>query len=153
MDLKKSKILPFPKWVSPWFLSKVENFVPVQFFSKIVRNKVFCDLLDRKLANLDQKNIDFKKQNIGIFPKGLVSGFWSKIGKFVPVQFFSKQSKTKCFVTLQIEIQPFKTKKHGFRKGENFAFFKGVSLWFLVKIRKVCSCFVFQQNTPKQSVL
>ena len=53
MDLKKSKILHFPKGLVHGFLSKIENFVPVHFFSKIVRNKVFCHLLDRKRASLD----------------------------------------------------------------------------------------------------
>ena len=95
MNLKKSKILHFPKVHNFW--SKIGNFVPVQFFSKIVRSKVFFDLLDRKLANLDQKNIDFKKQKTGIFPQGLVYGFWSKIGNFVPVQFFSKILQNKVF--------------------------------------------------------
>ena len=80
MNLKKSKILHFPKGLVHNFWSKIGNFVPVQFLSKIVRNKVFCDLLDRKLAI-------------------------------------------------------------------------GVSLWFLVKNRKVSTSLVFQQDTPKQSVL
>ena len=97
---KKVANFAFSKGVSPWFLSEIENFVPVQFFSKIVKNKVFCDLLDRKLANLDQKNIDFKKQKIGIFPKGLVYGFWSKIGNYVPAQYFSKLIQNKVFFQL-----------------------------------------------------
>ena len=100
VDLKKLKIWHFSKGVSPWFLSKIENFVPVYFFSKIVQNKVFCDLLDRKLANLAQKNIDFKNQKIGIFPKGLVYGFWSKIGNYVPVQVLSKPVQNKVFCEL-----------------------------------------------------
>ena len=97
---KKVANFAFSKGVSPWFLSKIENFVPVQFFSKMVRNRVICDLLDRRLANLDQKNFDFKNQKIGIFPYGLVYCFCSKIGQFFSVQFFSKILQNKVFFEL-----------------------------------------------------
>ena len=97
---KQVENFAFSKGVSPWFLPKIEHFVPVQFFSKIVGNKVFFDLLDRKLANLDQKNIDFKKQKTGIFPQGLVYGFWSKIGNFLPVYFLNNLIQNKVFCEL-----------------------------------------------------
>ena len=54
------------------------------------RPKEFSDLVDRKQAMLDYINIDLKKSKIFIFPKGLVHGFRSKIGSFVPVCFSTK---------------------------------------------------------------
>ena len=69
---------------------KMEIFVLFFFFSKIGQKKVFSDLVDRTQAMLDYINIDLKKSKIFIFPKGLVHGFWSKMGSFVPACFSTK---------------------------------------------------------------
>ena len=91
IDLKKSKVLHFFKVVSWWFLVKKWKFCPFFLFQQNRPNlKVFSDLVDRKQAMLDYINIDLKKSKIFIFPKGLVHGFRSKIGSFVPACFSTK---------------------------------------------------------------
>ena len=47
------------------------------FFKQIGQKEVFCNLLDRTLAILDYKNIEFNTWKIGTFPKR------SKFGMFV----------------------------------------------------------------------
>ena len=69
--LKKSKILHSFKGVSLWFLVKNYLFYSFLFFSKIGQKKVFFDLVDRKLAILDYKNMDLKKSEILHFSKGV----------------------------------------------------------------------------------
>jgi len=57
-------------------LAKILNFLYPFFLAKIGQEKVFGNVLDRKLVFLDFKNIASKKsRKIGIFPKGLVHGF------------------------------------------------------------------------------
>ena len=60
----------------------LDNFVLSLFFSEI--GKVFCGLLDMKLAILDYKNSDLKKSKILLFSKGVSQCFLAKIGNFVP---------------------------------------------------------------------
>ena len=86
------------KTLSPWallavlYFSSCHIFPPVWTFlrphylplglkgcSKIVRHKVFCDLLDRKLVNLHYKNIDFKKRKLAFFQKGYSMVFGQKL--------------------------------------------------------------------------
>ena len=69
-DLKKSKILHSFKGVSLWFLVKNYLFYSILLFSKIGQKKVFFDLVDRKLAILDYKNMDLKKSEF-FFSKGV----------------------------------------------------------------------------------
>ena len=45
---------------------------------KIPRDKEFGDVLVRKEAFLDNRNIDFRKRKNGIFPKGIVHDFGKK---------------------------------------------------------------------------
>ena len=51
---------------------------------------MFSDLVDRKLAILDYKNVDFKKSNILHFFKGVSPWFAVKIWKLSPRLFFSE---------------------------------------------------------------
>ena len=44
-------------------LSKIGNFSIFYFRQKVGKENVFDDILDRKKAFLDNKNIDFKKSN------------------------------------------------------------------------------------------
>ena len=52
-------------------LSKIGNFSIFYFRQKVGKKNVFDDILDRKKAFLDNKNIDFKKSN----KLNLVHGF------------------------------------------------------------------------------
>ena len=65
---KKWQNLLFCKGVSPWFWSKICNFFILLFFRSNTPEKVSHDVLGRKLAILDNKNIEFKKwQNFHFF--------------------------------------------------------------------------------------
>ena len=54
------------------------KFLHCFFLSTFGLEKVFCDVLYRKLAIFDHKNIVLKKSQICIFSKGLVYGFDAK---------------------------------------------------------------------------
>ena len=55
-NLKSGKIYFFA-----WFWSKICSFFILLFFRSNTPEKVFHDVLGRKLAILDNKNIEFKK--------------------------------------------------------------------------------------------
>ena len=60
-------------------LVKKLKFFHLLYLSKIDREKVFADVLDKKEAFKDYKNnCDYKKHHIRIFPKGLVHRFDQK---------------------------------------------------------------------------
>ena len=82
IHLEKSKMLHFSKGVSPCFLYKNDKFSSFFFFSKIGQNSVFCDLVDRKQAIYDYKNIDLKKSKILHFSKGVSPCFLVKTSHF-----------------------------------------------------------------------
>ena len=147
---KKSKNWYFSKGVSPRFLMKNWKCYPFCFLAKTVQNKVFCDPEDRNLQNMD-----LKKSKSLHFSKGVSPRFLMKNWKFCPFCFSAKESKRNCQVTLQIEIQPFKTTKQGFKNVEYFAFFqRGLStvfdenmeiLSFLFFSKIVSKCFLTLQ--------
>ena len=56
-------------------LAKIWKFLYPFFLFKIGQEKVFGDVLDRKQAFLDYRNIDLKKPQSLHYPKGLVHGF------------------------------------------------------------------------------
>ena len=64
IDFQKSKILHFLKGVSPWFSVKNWKLSPLLLFSETGKKKVFCGLLETKLAILDHKKIYLKKSKI-----------------------------------------------------------------------------------------
>ena len=69
----------------------------LKFFSpfvlyKIHRKKVFPDVLVRKQAFLDNKNMDFKKRETGIFPKGIVHELGQKVEVFSSFEFIKNRS-------------------------------------------------------------
>ena len=57
---------------------------------EIVRNKVFFDVLPRKVCVINQKNVDFKKSNIWHFSKKASLLFLMKNGKFTPFCFSAR---------------------------------------------------------------
>ena len=59
-------------------LGKINKFLYLFILGKIGQEKVFCNVLDRKLAFLDNKNNDLKKsQNLHFF-KRVSPWFWPK---------------------------------------------------------------------------
>ena len=93
---KKSKICHFFKGVNPRFLDKNGLFDKLFFFfSKIGRENVFGDILERKNAFLGYKKKSSKSQKIAIFPKGLTNGFGTKMAIF-SIFFFRQYRQGKC---------------------------------------------------------
>ena len=56
-------------------LVKKLKFFHLLYLSKIDREKVFADVLDKKEAFIDYKNNCLRKSKFRIFPKGLVQRF------------------------------------------------------------------------------
>ena len=67
---KTHKIGIFSKGVSPWFWSKIWNFLNVSFLCKMHPEKVFGDVLVRKKAFLDNRNMELKRRQNWHFCKG-----------------------------------------------------------------------------------
>ena len=60
-------------------LVKKLKFFHLLFLSKIDREKVFADVLDKKEAFKDYKTTLYEKRKISIFKKGLVHRFGQKL--------------------------------------------------------------------------
>ena len=95
IGLRKSQNLHFPKGGRPWFWSKIWNFFFFFFFGKISREKVFGDVLERRLAVLAYKNVDLKKSQNLHFSKRVRPWFWSKIWNFFFFSFLAKKGQVK----------------------------------------------------------
>ena len=92
----------------------VKSFRFLQFFlCKINKKKVFRNVLVKKQACLDNKNMDFKKGNLDIFSKGLVHDWVKKITSF-SLSFLSKKNREKVFVDVLDRKEAFKDKKNRF---------------------------------------
>ena len=75
------------------------KFVHVLCLSKIDREKVFAEVLDKKEAFKDYKNNSlWKKQNKN-FSKGFGPSFLSKIWDFFTFDFYAKNTKKKYLGT------------------------------------------------------
>ena len=120
------------------FGQKLESLFLFHFSAK--ESKTKC-LVTFQIENQPfwTKNTRFKKSktciflNLAFFQKGQSMVFGQKQKSLFLFSFLAKYSKTKCFVSLQKEIQRFQATKIGFKKVENCYFSKGVSLWFLVQ--------------------
>ena len=98
------------------------------------------------------------------FSKGVSPCFWSKIVNFGHFQFSSKIVRKKCFLTLYLEIQPFKAQKTSTLKVENVAIFlRGQSMilgqilesfffFFLIVGQKFERCVLFFQLKVQNKV-
>ena len=88
-------------------LVKNLKFLFSSLLGTFLLEKVFGDVLYRKLAFFDHKNIDLKKSQNLRFSKGVSPRFWSKISNCF---FFQANLAYKHFLAaFQIENQPFLT--------------------------------------------
>ena len=76
-------------------------------FIQITPKKVFADVLLRKQAFLNNKNMDFKKREISIFPKGIVNKYGQKVEVFHLLR-LSKIDREKVFVNFVDTKEGFK---------------------------------------------
>ena len=102
-------------------LVKNLKFFPSLFLDQIGPLKVFHDVLDRKLASLDDKNIEFKKWQNLQFSEGVSPWFWSKICIFLSRVFRSNE-----LLDRKSAFQDDKNIK--LKKWQNLHFCLGVSL-------------------------
>ena len=105
--LKKSKNRDFCKGVSPWFWSKIGYFSIVPFLRNIGQENVFYDILERKIVFLWYKNRKLRKSKNRDFCKGVSPWFWSKIGYFSIVPFFTQYRPGKCVLWYSRARNPF----------------------------------------------
>ena len=69
-------------------LDKNSNFLHCLLFFKIGPKMMFGDVLDRKEAFLENKNMDLIYPKNRKFSKGVYPRFWSKIQTFFIVYFY-----------------------------------------------------------------
>ena len=75
-----------------------------------------------------------KSRRIAIFLKGLIHGFWRKIGFLTTSFFFSKIGHENVFCDILEQKNAFLGyKKKKFKKSKNCDFSKGVNTWFWYK--------------------
>ena len=110
--MKNAKLEVFQRGRSIVFV-KSFRFLQLCFLCKINKKKVFRNVLVKKQACLDNKNMDFKKGNLDIFSKGLVHDWVKKITSF-SLSFLSKKNREKVFVDVLDRKEAFKDKKNRF---------------------------------------
>ena len=129
------------------------NFLYGLFLLKIGQEMMFGDVLDRKEAFLDNKNMYLICPKNRKFSKGVNPWFWWKIWTFFMVCFYWKYVQKWCFLMFHIEKKPFQTinictlyvKKIGnFPKALTHDFGQKFELSLL---------FVFLENRPTNDVL
>ena len=89
---KSHKVRIFPKGLVHGFGEKFEILLTFCFIQN-TPEKVFAHVLVRTQAFLDNKNMDFKKREIGIFPKGIVHEFGQKVEVFSSFEFIKNRSR------------------------------------------------------------
>ena len=97
-----------------------------------------------------RKTLILKIRKLAFFHRGQSMVFGQKQEILFLFSFSAKYSKTKCFVSRQIEIQPFKTTIIWIQKSRKLLFFKtGKAMGFGQKLETL-SFFIFELNWPKQ---
>ena len=89
LHLKKSEIGIFSKGIAMNLVKKLK-FFHLFCLSKIDREKVFADVLDKKEDFKDHKNICLRKTQNSNFSKGVRPWFSSKMGDFFNSDFYAK---------------------------------------------------------------
>ena len=89
---KWHKIRIFPNGLVHGFGEKFEVLLTFPFIQNTPK-KVFSDVLAKKQAFLDNKNMDFNKHEIGIFPKGIVHEFGPKVKVSSSFEFIKNRSR------------------------------------------------------------
>ena len=84
-------------------LVKKLTFLHVLCLSKIDREKVFADFLDKKEAFKHYKNNCVRKTQNENFSKGVSPSFWSKILDFFNFYFYAKQTEKNYLGTFDLE--------------------------------------------------
>ena len=92
----------------------------------------------RKQALLKYKNIEFTELPNWFFPR-----FWSKVGIFLSVCFWTRWALKSCLLIIQLENKPHQTKKIQFNTEDILRCSKGLTHDF----GEISSQFIFGQNS------
>ena len=125
---------------------KNSNFFHCLFLLKIGPEMMFADVLDRKEAFLDNKNMCLISPKNRKFSKGVNQWFWSKIPTFF-IFFLLKIGPEMMFADVLVRKEAFVDNKNTFLIClKNRKFSKGVNPWFRSKIRTfVIVCFYWKR--------
>ena len=85
-------------------LVKKLKFLHVLCLSKIDREKVFADVLEKKEAFKDYKNNSVRKTENENFSKGVSPWFWSKICNFVNDSFYAEYTQKKYLAKAKAKL-------------------------------------------------
>ena len=118
-----------------------------------ILEKVFGDVIYRKLAFFDHKNIDLKKSQNLHFSKRVSAWFLVKNFKLVYFLFVNKFGLCTLFGGFLYRKVAFLNHWNtGLKRSQNLHFFKVVSPWFWSKILNFFSLFPFRYISPRKSV-
>ena len=105
---------------------------------------VFGNVLNRKLAFLDYKNMDLNKSQNWNFSKGVIPWFRPKLSNFLSSFFQVRYGKKKCFVRFYIENQHFQVIKTWMKKSRKMANFPKGSVHGFSQKYEICLFLLFR---------
>ena len=131
-------------------LVKNSNFLHCLFLLKIGPEMMFGDVLDRKEAFLDNKNMYLICPKNRKFSKGLNPWFWSKNQTFVMVCFLLKIGPEMMFGYVLDRKEAFLDNKNMYLIcPKNRRFSEGVNPWFWSKIQGFFIFFFYWKQAQK----
>ena len=132
------------------FCQQIDLFLICFLLSKKSQKKTFLNILDSKDNFLDLKSKVLKTLKNRHFAKGLVYGVRQTIDLFLICFFFSKKSQNeKLFNILEKKEYLLDLKSETLAKSKQWTFCKGVSPWFLTKLRP-SSYICFVEHTKQE---
>ena len=125
MDLKKvENFLHFSKGLVHGFCQKLKILFLFSFPVKQSKTRCFVSFWIENLPIQTRKTLILKSRKLAFLHRGQSMGFGQEQESLFLFSFSAKYSKTKCFVSLQIEIQPFKTTKIWIQKSKKIVIFQ-----------------------------
>ena len=124
IDLKRLQGLHFSKGVSPWFLSKIDIFLPFAFMQNASRKIYWWSSRKKMKTFLTLKTSIYKSPKICIFPKRLIHGFCPKLDIFPTLVFVQYGSLKLIDEVLERKWSHFRVEKYRFKRARKFAFFQ-----------------------------
>ena len=122
--LKIRKLAFFHRGQSMVFGQKFEILFLFSFSVKQSETRCFVTFWIENLPSQTRKSLSLKSRKLAFLHRGQSMVFGQKQESLFLFSFSAKYSKTKCFVSLQIEIQPIKTTKIWIQKSRKLLVFK-----------------------------
>ena len=131
-------------------LVKNLNIFYLTILGKTGQNNTFRDILEGKNVYLGNKTRSWKNPKIRIFPKGIVHGFWQKIGNFFVFFFLGKISPENASNDILQRKNAFLDYKNkNLIKSKNKHSFNGVGPCFWSKIWNFASLYLWENSQGK----